>query len=124
MPVSNLNPVRSPSAEVQHQVVRAEGATGDVAKVTGPGVDVTRTGTGVYRLTWAEDPGNILGVTVGLQADVPADLAGYSAVTDIYDADSKVLDVYVFDESFAPEDLAVGEFFTVMADFSYTNLDL
>lgn len=124
MPISNTNPVRSPSNELQHQCIRAVGGAAAVTKVTGPGVDVTRTGTGAYLLTWTEDPGNFLGAGAFLQATTPANLAGHTVICGPYVPATKTMTVNVYNAADAVHDLAALEWFTVLADTSYTNLDL
>lgn len=122
--VSNLNDVQSPSTSVHHHVIRAVGGTTAITKVTGPGVAVTRTGTGTYLLTWSQAPGNILGVVASLQATTPTNLVGHSVVCGAYDATAKTMVVRVGNAADAAHDLAANEWFTVAADFSFSNLDL
>lgn len=124
MPTSNLNTVRSPSNEVQHHVIRAVGGSSAITKVTGPGVAVTRTGTGTYLLTFSQDPGNLLGAVAGLQAATPANVAGHTVILDEYDPATKTMPFVVYNASDAAHDLAASEWVTLMLAFSFTNLDL
>jgi hypothetical protein len=124
MPVASINAVRSPSAELQHHCIRAVGGSSAVTKVTGPGVAVTRAGAGDYLLTWSQDPGNFLGATASLQATTLADLAGHTIILGAYDATAKTMKVLVSGATEVAHDLAALEWFTVHADFSFSNLDI
>lgn len=124
--VASLNDVQSPTTALQLQVVSAEGVTSgpSIASTTSPGVTVSRTGTGAYRLTWAQDPGNFLGAVASLRAATPGNLAGHTVVLDEYDSTNLILDLVVYNAADAAHDLVADEHFTVMAAFSFSNLDL
>ena len=126
--VSNLNEVRSPSNELQHHCIRAVGSASAITKVTGPGVSVARLDTGDYQLTWSQDPGNLLGVGAYLSATTPGNLAGHTVIPGAFvpatGSTNATLLVNVFDAADASHDLAALEWVTVIAEFSFTNLDL
>lgn len=98
------------TAPVWHHIVKLLG-TGASAptKQEGYGITVTRTGAGVYKLTWAENPGKYVGFVPGLQAATPGDIAGHTVVADTYDTSTKSMEVCFFDGSNAAHDLAANE---------------
>ena len=114
----NAYPVRSTQPEVQTHRVRLPG-TGASAptKERGNAITVTRTATGVYRPTFADNPGTFEGVTVGLQAATPADLKGFTVVADTWDSTNLRLDVSVFNASDAAADIAAKQY--VMLDIAF-----
>lgn len=121
---SNANAMRSTSALATTHIIKAVGGSAAVTKVTGPGVTVTRTGTGAYLLTWAASPGNELGTVASLQATTVTALAGHTVICGPYVAATKTMAVKVTNAADAAHDLAALEWFTVRAAFSYTSLDL
>lgn len=111
-------PVRASLLELNIDTVRFVGGTEAATKVYGPGVSVEWTSTGVYTLTWDENPGTYIGFTHGFQATTAADLAGYTVVAGVYDADAFTLAVTVSDSLFAATDLAALEWLTLDVKFS------
>ena len=127
---SNLNPVRSTSAELHVHEVIAVGGSSAITKVngTGPGIAVTRLDTGDYKLTWSQDPGpNLRGVVASLQATTPGDIAGHTVICGAFVAESgstsATMLVNVYDAADASHDLAALEWFTVQFTAAYTNVD-
>ena len=127
---SNLNPVRSPSSELQFHEVIAVGGASAITKVagTGPGIAVTRLDTGDYQLEWSQDPGpNLRGVTASLQATTPGNLAGHTVICGAYVAETggvlATMLVNVYDAADASHDLGALEWFTVQFSTAYTNVD-
>lgn len=84
----------------------------------GQGVTVTRTGEGAYRITFAETPGTFIGWSCAFGAATPADLAGYTAVRDTWDADNKRLDFVVYNSTFAAADLVADQYADIVVEFS------
>lgn len=110
-------PLRSSEAETYQTEIRLLGTGADVpTKELGKGITVARTGTGVYTLTWADNPGTFLGWSPGLGAATPADVAGYTVVRDTYA--SKVLAISLFDATAAAVDLAADEYLDISVRFS------
>lgn len=124
MAISKSNTVRSPSAKVTNHVVRAVGGSAAVTKVTGPGLAVTRTGTGAYRVTFSENVGTVLAATYGLQAATPGDLAGHTVIFDTYDSTNRRLDFIVYNASDAAHDLAANEWVSLNIQTTFSSLDV
>jgi hypothetical protein len=103
-------------------VVAGEGGSAAVTQSTvtaGKGAVLTRTGTGAYRITWAEEsPGTFHGAIATLAAATPGNLAGHTAIFDEYDSTNRQLDFVVYNSSFAAHDLAADEHVTVVAFFA------
>jgi hypothetical protein len=78
----------------------------------GPGVTMSRTGVGVYRITTRDYVGKLLGVLTQCGQAAPAAAGGLSVVWDhdSYTATSKALDIYVQDsETGAAVDLTAND---------------
>jgi hypothetical protein len=96
--------------KVRHYLVRLEGAGAAAPdKEVGAGITATRVAEGHYRLTWADAPGEFLGVTPGWQASTPANLAGHTVVVDDHEVTDKRLSVWVYDAADAADDLEATE---------------
>lgn len=78
----------------------------------GQGITVSRTAQGVYKYTFPDNPGTLVGWAPGLGADTPADVKGYSVVRGALTSSSGVysVSVSVFDSSFAAVDLAAAQY--------------
>lgn len=106
--------------EVRSYKLRAVGGSATISTDTdggGSGVTISRTGTGAYRLTWADNPGEFQGWHCGLGAATPANLAGHTVVRDTYDESAYTLDFVLYNSSFAAHDLAASEYFDITVDF-------
>ena len=120
---------KNTQAEVIEHVVRAVGGSSAITKEIGPGVAVSRTGAGAYRLTWSENPGVYMGAVASLQAATPGDLAGHTVIFDTYDSTNFILDLVVYNNPDtgtggqpAAHDLAASEYFCVVAKFARTSV--
>jgi hypothetical protein len=115
-------PPKTSIQEERKYRLRLEGANGaDPEKELGQGVTVTRTGEGAYLLTWATNPGTFLGWSApGFGAATPADLKGYTAVRDTYDATAHTLAFVVYDSTFTAADLIVNQWADLEIAFSTT----
>jgi len=114
---------KSNSAELKAHVVNAVGGSAAVTKVNGPGIAVTRTGTGLYLLTWSDLPGNFLGLTYGLNATTMTAIAGHTIAAGLYDAAAGTLAISVYNAADALHDLAALEWMTLVCYFSATNVN-
>jgi len=110
-------------AGLKAHVVNAVGGSTAVTKVNGPGVAVTRTGTGLYLLTWSDLPGNFLGLTWGLNATTPANIAGHTIAAGLYSATAGTLAISVYNAADALHDLAALEWMTLVCYFSATSVN-
>lgn len=93
-------------------------------KVEGKGLTITRTGTGAYRVTWAESPGRYLGLkSWSLEATTPADLKNYSVVVDApFDTTNRRLDFVVYNSGGTATDLAAAQWIALTVAFARTAL--
>jgi hypothetical protein len=84
----------------------------------GSGVAITRTGEGVYRITWAANPGTFLGV-VGFifGAATMSDVKGYTVTRDTFDTTSYLLDLSVWNSSFAAADIIANQYLDITVAF-------
>lgn len=112
-------PIRANKAELRAELVTMEG-TGAAAptKLYGPGITITRTGEGVYKFTWANNPGHFLGMTWGLGAATPADVSGHTVTHDTYDSSAKTIECTFAEQDFSVFDLADNEFCTLVFWFA------
>lgn len=124
MALSKSNCLRTTSALVTEHVVRAVGGAAAVTKVTGPGVTVTRTGTGAYSVTFSENVGVVLTAVASLQATTPGDLAGHTVVFAPYNTTTKVLAFVVYNAADAAHDLAALEWVSLNIKTSASSLDV
>lgn len=101
--------------------IRLLGVNGaDPTKELGRGVTVTRTGEGAYRITFSGVPGTFIGWSCNFGAATPADLKGYTAVRDTWDATNKRLDFVVYDSTFTAADLIANQYADIEVVFSTT----
>ena len=114
---------RNTQADCVEHVVRGQGGASAITKEIGPGVTLTRTGTGVYRIAWSENPGVYLGQSYSLQAATPTALAGHSVLFAAYDATNWRLDFTVFNATPAAHDLAADEYIHVEVKFARTSVE-
>jgi len=92
-------------------------------KVLGQGITVTRTGVGVYRLTFAENLGDFRGADgVGMDATTPGSLAGCSVVFTAYNATTRVLDLNLYTIAGAARELAATEFLNFALRFKQSKV--
>jgi hypothetical protein len=117
-------PLRSTVTEGYDCVVKITGINGaNPTNVIAPGCTVTRTGEGAYLITWGESPGTYKGLKgFGFEATTPADLAGYTVVTGVYNATAKTLAFVVYNSSFAAADLIAAQSLTLNLGFSFSSL--
>lgn len=92
-------------------------------KQVGPGVTVTRTGAGVLRFSFNENPGTFVGVAGHcFGAATPGDMAGHTLLRDTYVAPTSSADGYVeltvADAADAADDLEADEYLDVTFAFS------
>lgn len=112
-----LYPVRGSEPEGWIHTTLITGTAGTVTKVSGKGVTVTYIATGVYQLTFADYPGSFGGVSGDFQATTMSALKGYTAVLGSFDATGKIVQVSVFNSSFAAADLIVSQWLSLGLEF-------
>jgi hypothetical protein len=98
--------VRATRPGTTNHYIKAVGGSAAVTKVSGQGVAVSRTSTGLYLLTWAENPGVFLMPFAQLQATTHADLDGWSVVFGVYNSSAWTLAFSVYNDTPTITDLA------------------
>ena len=83
-------------------------------KQLGNGVTVTRTAAGVYKLTFAKNPGTFVGFNANLGAATPSDVKGHTVTRDTpVDATtttSAYIEISLWNASDAADDLQATEY--------------
>lgn len=118
MPI-DYYPVRGSQAETRHTTIRILGVNdANPTEELGMGVVITRTGEGVYRITWATNPGVFAGI-VGycFGAATMSDVKGYTLTRDTYDTSGLILDVSVWNSSFAAADIVANQYLDLTVAF-------
>lgn len=113
-------PIHGRIPELFEEVITIVGVTSSVAKVYGPGVTVTRTGTGAYLATWADNPGTFIGMTHGFFATTVADLKGFTVTAGVFNQTTFALAFTVTNASDAAADLAALQWLTLNVRFAQT----
>jgi len=92
----------------------------DPTKQVGQGVAVTRTAAGVFKVTFAENPGFFVGFSWGLGADTPGDVKGHTVTRDTYDATAGVfsIEVSLWSSSFSADELNALEYMDLVFRFA------
>lgn len=92
-------------------------------KVRGQGITVTRTGVGVYVLTFAEHLGTYEGhVGPGLEATTPGDIKNHSVILGAYNTTTRAITVNLFDAAAAAHDLAALEWINLRLRFKQSSV--
>lgn len=79
----------------------------DPTKQEGEGVTVTRVSEGLYKITWAEDPYQFIGVdSPSLIATTPADLKATVVVFEPYSSTTKTMQFTVYKSGSAADIIA------------------
>jgi len=120
--MAQFYPSRWTTQEGTLYLIRINGAgAANPVKLEGEGVVITRTGAGVYRVQWAENPFQFIGAIPGFQATTPAGVARWSCVVGDYDASLFRLPLNIFaSDGTTATDLAAGQKLTVAAYFART----
>ncbi len=117
--MSNVNPVRSSSGEMELTFVKFVGGTNAVTKVEGEGVTTTYISAGVVDLTFSAlaGAGEFLGV-VGhvFQATTPGDVKAYVLVPGVYNTSTLTLRLSMY-ESGSVTNLAALEWLNITIAF-------
>jgi hypothetical protein len=117
-------PDETTEAHLKRVEVRLLGTGASVpTKQLGQGITVTRTGTGVYKLTFGESQGVWRGHTgVGFEATTPADLKTHSVVFGAYNTTTRAIELTLYDASGNAHDLAALEFLNFTLRFKQTSV--
>ena len=94
-------PVRTSNPELVAYVVRLQGNTTSDPTLAEPessgGITAARSTTGVYTLTWTDDPGSYVGAVASLEDTTPANVHDHQVTFDAYA--SKVLTLTLTDQN-------------------------
>lgn len=82
------------------------GGSGAATLTHGRGITLTYVGSGVYTLTWKENPGRFISLNDGFQATTMTDLKQYTAVWGAWNTTTHAIQVTVFNASGTATDLA------------------
>lgn len=98
-------------------------STSDPTRRAGPGVTVTRTGAGVLKFAFADNPGTFVGIAGhAFRADTPSGVKGYTISGDTYIAPasgaSGYIEVSLWDASNAAVDLTSVQYLDVTFAFA------
>ncbi len=115
-------PVRVSRPEVTEHLIQAVGGSSAVTQVYGHGVATTRTSTGLYKLTWTENPGTLVGWSYGLAATTHADLDGWTVVRGVYNTSAFTLAFSVYNDTPTITDLAALNWIDIVCRFAPTGL--
>jgi hypothetical protein len=104
---------RSTNPDTRYHHVRLLGAGAAApTKSVGRGVTVSRTGAGVYRITWAENPGVFLGMSWSLGSTTPGDVKTFTVTRGNFTPASATVkasvDLSVWNAAGTATDLASG----------------
>lgn len=118
MPI-DFYPVRSSEPGVTDYVVSIVGVNdANPTETYGQGVTITRTAEGVYRITWATNPGRFLGVKgYVFGATTMSDTKGYTVTRGVYNTSAFTLDLSVWNSSFAASDIIALQYLDVTVSF-------
>ena len=114
-------PLRGTQPELVAHPVSMEG-TGASAptKLYGNGVTITRTSEGLYKLTWASNPGTLVAWTSGLGAATPSALAGHTLSRDTFDSSAYSVEILLSEADDSVVDLADNQFIDCVFWFKTT----
>lgn len=104
------DPLRCTEPEAYDVVVSFTGnGAASPVKNYGKGLTVTWVSTGLYAITFTDNPGNLIGMVggAGFQATTMSALKGYDATLGAMDATGKIVQVSITNSSFALADLQV-----------------
>lgn len=123
MPQDAYPPLSTVPEEVRVAVRLLGTGASAPTKVVGQGITVTRTGAGVYKLTFSESPGTfVMPDGVSLQAATPGDIKNHSVVFDTWDSSTKAIEVTFWDASAVAHDLAADEWLSFFLVFKRTSV--
>lgn len=111
-----------PNTRYHHVRLLGTGAA-DPTKEVGHGITATRTAEGVYKLTWADNPGVFLGIVGYIFGDTtPGDVKGHTLTRDTFSAftssSAAYVEVSVWDSTFAANDLGATEYVDITIAFA------
>lgn len=117
------NPSKSNVVDERVYRVRILGTgAADPTKQIGRGVSVTRTAEGVYKFTFANNPGTFVNFYPGLGAATPSAVKGHTVTRDTPVAATATTNAYielsVWDSTFAADDLDATEYLDVTFVYS------
>jgi hypothetical protein len=117
----NMFDVQSNLAGLNVQVVSMEG-TGAAAptKLYGPGITITRTSEGLYKFTWSDAQGVLVGMLSGMGASTPSAMAGFTLSHD--DKSGNTVEVLLSEADNSVVDLADNQYVTLAFLFKTTGV--
>lgn len=113
-------PSKSGVQNTEKYFVRVLGVDGSLTTQEANGITVTRTGEGVYKLTWASNPFQFIGLSYAFMATTVADLKGYTVVFEDYNSTTYTMAFTVFNASVTAADLIATQRICIELAFAET----
>lgn len=121
----NLYPNSTSEPGYYESIVRFAGAgAANPTKLRGNGCSIAWISTGLYEITWSENPGIFAGLdgAPAFEADTAADLKGYTCVAGAYSSSTFKLRLSVTDASNNLVDLTSSQRLTAKVGFKLVNV--
>lgn len=88
-------------------------------KQEGDGVTITRVSEGLYKIAWASNPFQFIGVdNPSLMAATPGDLKGYTVVFEPYSTTAYTMQFTVYNASVTAADIIANQYLSFGVTFS------
>lgn len=118
MPI-DMYPVTTSEPESVNTTISIVGVNdANPTETYGKGVTITRTAEGVYRITWATNPGTFVGIVGHMfGATTMSDVKGYTVSRGVYNTSAYTLDLSVWNSSFAAADIVALQYLDVTVQF-------
>lgn len=117
-------PIRADVAEKRERLIVATGAGAAAPTVTQSlGCAVTRTGVGVWLITFKENPGRFVGWGgAAFFSTAMTDVKGYSGILGVYNPATFAVAFSIFSSAFAAVDLTAVQFVSIDLYFKETSV--
>jgi len=124
MAESNFSQLLASEPTTRAVIVRAQGnTTSTPVKVLGNGITITRTGVGVWRLTFGYFNGRPVGVVGWNFEDATMSVPkGFTLTSQAWASATNSIDLSIWNSSFAAADLAVTTFLNLVILFKATGV--
>lgn len=114
-----MNPLRTTVQEATDYSIRLLGTgAANPTKQEGEGVVVTRTGPGVFRVQFAENPFQFIGAFGNFLSNLMTDVKGWTIVFGDYDPVNYRIAFSLFNSTFAAVELAATQRVCILLKFS------
>ena len=123
MSQSNFHPPLASEPQLRQIIFRAQGnTTSTPVKVFGSGITVTRTGVGVWRLTFGDFNGKPIGIAgISFEDATMSVPKGFTVTSQAWASATNSIDISIWNSTFAAADLAVTTFLNLIVMFKTTS---